>query len=169
MKCKTLRDPTYLPLWIYMHFILAKAEILEGRPRIICDILSNVSNDIVIYRKVKMTATLLQQLIIERIRREGPLTFAEYMRMALYEPNYGYYVTGQAKMGWEGDYYTSTDVSTFFANCVGRQLLRWWERLGRPAHFIVLEQGAGRGDLARGVRDGATREAPDFYAALDYR
>ena len=116
-----------------------------------------------------MTATPLQQLIIERIQREGPLTFAEYMRMALYEPNYGYYVTGLAKMGWEGDYYTSTDVSTFFANCVGRQLLRWWERLGRPAHFIVLEQGAGRGDLARGVYAWATREAPDFYAALDYR
>ncbi len=111
-----------------------------------------------------------KQLIIERIQREGPITFAEYMRMALYEPGYGYYVTGAARIGWEGaDYYTSTDISPFFANCTGRQLSQMWEKLGHPAPFIVLEQGAGRGHLAQGVRAWASQEAPDFNAALDYR
>ena len=68
----------------------------------------------------------LQQLIIERIQREGPLTFAEYMRMALYEPHYGYYMTGSTNIGFEGaDFYTSTDVSsTLFANCCGPLRLR---------------------------------------------
>ncbi len=111
-----------------------------------------------------------KQLIIERIQREGPITFAEYMRMALYEPGYGYYVTRADRIGWEGaDYYTSTDVSPFFANCTGRQLSQMWEKLGHPAPFIVLEQGAGRGHLAQGVRAWASQEAPDFNAALDYR
>ena len=102
-----------------------------------------------------MASTPLQQLIIERISREGPIPFAEYMRMALYEPHYGYYVTEPPKMGWEGDYYTSGDISGtagIFANCMGRQLLQMWEKLRRPAKFIVLEQGAGRGDLAQGIR-----------------
>jgi len=116
-----------------------------------------------------MTHPSLQQLIIERIQREGPLTFAEYMRMALYEPGYGYYVTGAPKMGWQGDYFTSTDVSTLFANCMGRQLYRMWESLKRPTPFLALEQGAGRGDLAPGVRAWAAKEAPDFSTALDYR
>ncbi len=49
-----------------------------------------------------MALTHLQQLIIERIQREGPLTFAEYMRMALYEPHYGYYMTGSTNIGFEG-------------------------------------------------------------------
>jgi SAM-dependent MidA family methyltransferase len=111
----------------------------------------------------------LQQLIIERIQREGPITFAEYMRMALYEPGYGYYVTGPSKVGWEGDYYTSTDISTFFANCMGRQLQHFWQKLGRPVNFIVLEQGAGRGHLAQGIRAWAEQEAPEFNVALDYR
>lgn len=113
--------------------------------------------------------TSLQQRIVERIQREGPISFTDYMRMALYEPDYGYYVTGQAKMGWEGDYYTSTDVADFFASCMGCQLQRMWEKLGKPDPFIVLEQGAGRGDLASGVRTWATQQAPDLYAALDYR
>lgn len=116
-----------------------------------------------------MTSPSLQQLIIERIQREGPITFADYMRMALYEPGYGYYVSGATRVGWEGDFYTSTDVGSFFANCMGRQLQQMWEQLGKPAPFSVLEQGAGRTDLAQGVRIWAEREAPEFYSTLDYR
>src|SRR5438270_9523804 len=116
-----------------------------------------------------MTVHSLQQLIIEHIQHEGPLPFAEYMRMALYEPGYGYYVMGAAKMGWEGDYFTSTDVSTFFANCMGRQLYAMWEKLKRPNPFLIVEEGAGRGHLGEGVRAWAQREAPDFLAVLDYR
>lgn len=115
-----------------------------------------------------MAHTPLQQLITERILHSGPITFAEYMRMALYEPTYGYYVTGPTKIGWEGDYYTSTDISPFFANCMGRQLQQMWEKLGQPLHFIVLEQGAGRAHLAHGVRTWAQQQAPDFNTALDY-
>src|SRR5579859_3805753 len=99
-----------------------------------------------------MPYSALHQLISERIQRKGPIPFAEYMRMALYEPGYGYYMTGAAKMGWEADYFTSTDVSSLFANCMGRQLFARWEEWRRPAHFIALEQGAGRGHLGEGVR-----------------
>ena len=111
----------------------------------------------------------LDQVIRERIQRDGPITFAEYMRMALYEPGYGYYVTGTAKMGWEADYFTSTDVSNLFAHCMGRQLFGMWEKLNSPGHFIVLEQGAGRGNLAEGVQLWAQKEAPEFFEVLDYR
>ncbi len=113
--------------------------------------------------------TPLQDCIVERIRREGPISFADYMRMALYEPGHGYYVTGAAKMGWEGDYYTSTDVADFFANCMGRQLQHMWQKLDKPDPFIVLEQGAGRGDLASGVQAWLAHEAPDLHASLAYR
>ncbi len=112
----------------------------------------------------------LQQRILDRIRRDGPITFADYMRMALYEPGLGYYVAGAQKMGWQGaDYFTSADVVDFFAHCMGRQLQRMWEQLRRPARFVVLEQGAGRGNLAESVLAWARQEAPDFCAALDYR
>jgi SAM-dependent MidA family methyltransferase len=110
----------------------------------------------------------LYQLIRERIQREGPITFADYMRMALYEPDYGYYMTGAAKMGWEGDYYTSTDVSSFFARCLGRQLLQMWKMLACPTPFVVREQGAGRGNLATSIQAWAAAEEPAFSETLDY-
>lgn len=114
--------------------------------------------------------TEVEQRIRERIQREGPLSFADYMQMALYEPGCGYYVSGTHKMGWEGkDYFTSSDLSTLFAACMGRQLQRMWEQLKRPAPFIALEQGAGRGNLGQSIRTWAEKEVPDFYSALDYR
>ena len=114
-----------------------------------------------------MTEPTLQQLIIERIQRNGPIPFADYMRMALYEPGYGYYVTGPARMGWSGDYFTSSDVSSLFSHCLSRQLVQLWEQLVHPAPFVVLEQGAGRGDIARHVRAWFAKEHPDI--SLDYR
>ncbi len=116
-----------------------------------------------------MPVSILQQRIIERIQQQGALPFADYMRMALYEPGYGYYVSGPARMGWEGDYYTSTDVTDFFAHCMGRQLQHIWEELDRPSSFLVVEQGAGRGDLASDLRAWAALETPDFNEALDYQ
>lgn len=112
--------------------------------------------------------TPLQQVIVERIEREGPIPFADYMRMALYEPENGYYVSGPMKMGWEGDYYTSTDVSAFFAHCMGRQLHQLWQRLEQPTPFIVLEQGAGRGDLAQEVQSWIKEAFPELSSALEY-
>ncbi|GHO88975.1 class I SAM-dependent methyltransferase [Dictyobacter formicarum] len=116
-----------------------------------------------------MQVSSLQHVIFERIQQMGPLSFADYMRMALYEPGYGYYVTGEAKMGWEGDYYTSTDIADFFAHCMGRQLKKMWKQLGQPVRLGVLEQGAGRGDLARQIHDWANAHEPALAAALDYR
>ncbi len=101
-----------------------------------------------------MTSTALQQRIIERIHKEGPISFADYMRVALYDPDDGYYVTGRARMGWEGgDYFTSADISTFFAHALARQLVLWWQKLGEPARFIVLEQGVGQRKPGAGDSD----------------
>jgi SAM-dependent MidA family methyltransferase len=115
-----------------------------------------------------MIETPLSQLISQRIKEVRAITFAEYMRMALYEPGYGYYVSGSTKVGWEGDFYTSTDVADFFANCMGRQLRQFWEQLERPNPFVVLEQGAGRAHLAQGVHKWAEQTTPDFATALEY-
>ena len=115
-----------------------------------------------------MARSPLHQLIVARIQRDGPISFADYMRMALYEPDYGYYVSGPAKMGWEGDYYTSTDVSSFFAYCMGQQLFQMWEILEYPSPFVVVEQGSGRGNLVQGIRLWAERNAPPLHAVLDY-
>ncbi|GHO43657.1 SAM-dependent methyltransferase [Ktedonospora formicarum] len=114
------------------------------------------------------TTTPLQERILDQIRRQGPLTFADYMRMALYEPNYGYYVNGKTRVGWEGDFFTSSDVSEMFAHCMGRQLFQMWEMLRQPRRFNVVEQGSGRALVSQGVQAWAEQEQPAFAEALHY-
>ncbi|WP_052891287.1 class I SAM-dependent methyltransferase [Thermogemmatispora carboxidivorans] len=115
------------------------------------------------------TSSLLEQRLIVRIEREGPLSFAEYMRIALYDPESGYYTAGTPRIGWSGDYFTSGDLGDFFAHCLGRQLWQMWEELGRPQPLRIWEQGAGRGELEAGVRAWAEQEQPEFARALSYR
>jgi SAM-dependent MidA family methyltransferase len=110
--------------------------------------------------------TPLAELLSERIRRFGPITFADYMRECLYHPVHGYYSKAESKRF--ADYYTSVDVHPIFARLLARQFAEMWESLGRPAEFTLVEAGAGVGRLAAQVLDFCEVKFPDFYGALRY-
>jgi SAM-dependent MidA family methyltransferase len=101
----------------------------------------------------------------QRIAVDGPLTFAEFMEMALYDPEHGFYARGP--IGADRHFVTSPHVSPAFASLVARQLAECWESLSRPAPFTVVELGAGDGSLARGIID-AAGAVPELSTALDY-
>ena len=94
--------------------------------------------------------TPLAELLADRIRRFGPLTFADYMRECLYHPVQGYYSKAESKRF--ADYYTSVDVHPVFGRLLARQFVEMWENLGRPAELMLVEAGA-EGLLAGDVKD----------------
>ncbi len=110
--------------------------------------------------------TPLATLLAERIRRFGPINFAEYMRECLYHPLHGYYSQPEARRCT--DYYTSVDVHPIFGRLLARQFAEMWEQLGRPSEFQLVEAAAGTGQLAGHILDFAQTELPDFYQALRY-
>jgi len=112
---------------------------------------------------------LLVAGIRARLEREGRITFRDFMEMALYHPQHGYYRSPREKMGRSGDYLTSPEVHPLFGHMVGRQLAGMWEVIDSPARFDVLEMGAGNGLLARDVLLWAHRVQPAFLGALTYR
>ncbi len=109
--------------------------------------------------------TPLTDVLLERIRRDGPLTFAAFMEACLYHPEHGYYSQGRSAHG-AGDYFTSPDVGPLFAQLLARQLCEMWEALGRPSAFDVIECGAGRGRLAAQLLAAVAEQGSDFAAAL---
>jgi SAM-dependent MidA family methyltransferase len=110
--------------------------------------------------------TPLAELLADRIRRFGPITFADYMRECLYHPVHGYYSKAESKRF--ADYYTSVDVHPIFARLLARQFGEMWEVLGRPAEFTLVEAGAGVGRFATHVLDFCETKLPAFYGALRY-
>ncbi len=116
-----------------------------------------------------MNDTPLEALIHDRVRAAGALTFAEYMDLALYHPQFGYYTAGKPKVGWAGDFFTSPHLTALFGACIARQLAQMWEKLARPHPFRVVEQGAGQGLLAAQVQTFAREHAPALAEALAYQ
>ncbi len=110
--------------------------------------------------------TPLADLLADRIRRFGPMTFADYMRECLYHPVHGYY--SKAEVTRFADYYTSVDVHPIFGRLLARQFAEMWEQLGRPTEFVLVEAGAGVGRLARHILDFSESKLPAFYRALRY-
>jgi len=90
----------------------------------------------------------LEDIIKDEIRKEGPVTFARFMELALYHPEYGYYGGGRVAIGRAGDYYTSPHVSDVFGRLVAETYLKLKDRVGGgECHFV--EMGAGHGYVAR--------------------
>jgi len=110
--------------------------------------------------------TPLAGLLANRIRRFGPLPFADYMRECLYHPLHGYY--SKAESSRFADYYTSVDMHPIFGRLLARQFAGMWEHLGCPAEFMLVEAGAGVGRLAGHILDFCAAKLPDFYDALRY-
>jgi SAM-dependent MidA family methyltransferase len=106
----------------------------------------------------------LSDAIAGRIRREGPITVAAFMEMALYDPEAGYYASVPVRSGRGGDFYTSVDVGPVFGELVAAQLEEMWRISGGA--FDLVEAGAGNGRLSADVLDAARVRWPDFYDAI---
>ena len=107
-----------------------------------------------------MPATLADRLR-ERIRREGPLSFADFMEAALYDPDEGYYARG-APIGEGGDFVTSPSVSPLFAASIARLFAADAASLGGDVTFV--EVGAGEGRFLADFRTALERDSPHVAA-----
>ena len=94
----------------------------------------------------------LSEIIKEKIKNEGPLSFRDFMDMALYYPSLGYYNSERNKIGKEGDYYTSPVLSSLFGQLIGKQMEEMWMLLDKKP-FTIVEYGAGTGVLCADILD----------------
>ncbi|MEI8343147.1 MAG: SAM-dependent methyltransferase [Verrucomicrobiota bacterium] len=110
----------------------------------------------------------LIDFIRARIVSGGPVTFRWFMEQALYHPCHGYYASGRAAIGKQGDFFTSVSVGSLFGKLLAAQFLEMWNHLGRPDPFTLVEQGANNGDFAADVLAGLKISSPDCLEALRY-
>ncbi|MCA9453031.1 MAG: hypothetical protein KC584_10455, partial [Nitrospira sp.] len=68
---------------------------------------------------------------MSEIGLHGPMSFARFMELALYDVPHGYYMTKKAepdlsssdRIGWDGDYFTAPELSPILAKTLVRQIL----------------------------------------------
>jgi SAM-dependent MidA family methyltransferase len=113
----------------------------------------------------------LEEIIIEKIKKEGPLSFENFMDMALYYPGLGYYASSDRLIGKAGDFYTSSHLHPLFGAMIARQLFEMWEVMDRPQTFHAVEMGAGAGYLCKDILEYLHTTSEDmatFTQSLNY-
>lgn len=88
--------------------------------------------------------TYLKRLIINSPTQL--ITYAEYMDAVLYHPEYGYYMKNKQKIGSQGDFITTSNISDIY----GRMVAKWFARVCKNHELepTFCEIGAGNGRFA---------------------
>ena len=113
----------------------------------------------------------LLAVISRRIRRNAPITVAEYVELALYHEEFGYYASAAQRSGGAGDFFTSVDLGPVFGELLAVQFAEMCDRLlspglvegSRDAGFDVVEAAAGNGRLSRDVLEHLAACFPAVY------
>lgn len=105
----------------------------------------------------------------ERIQREGPISFHDWMQAALYDERDGYYCRSDLmRQGRAGDYRTAPETSPLFAATFAQYFVKSYFDLGAPGRLTIVEAGAGSGQFARGILAALHSNAPEVFAATRY-
>ena len=105
----------------------------------------------------------LADVVARLAQRQGPLSYEQVVDLALYHPEWGFFASG-AGAGRGSDFITSPEVGPLFGAVLARALDRWWDGVGRPDPFVVVEAGAGSGALASAILEAT----PECSPALRY-
>jgi SAM-dependent MidA family methyltransferase len=117
---------------------------------------------------VESDPVLVERLSTE-IRSGGPMTFARFMEVALYDPERGYYRSIAARPGRGGDFLTAPEADPIFGRAIARLLEDVWHLLDEPLRFTVREHGSGSGALAIAALEGLAGEGSGLARAIRWR
>lgn len=110
------------------------------------------------------TKNELKKIILQRIEKKGPISFADFMDLALYHPECGYYQKSASD-----DYYTSAEVHSIFAELLAHFFYQQWKNhFKKEKEFHLVELGCGDGKLAQRILLWFALRAPDLFSKLRY-
>ena len=96
--------------------------------------------------------TPLEELLAAEIRQQGSVGFERFMEAALYHPEHGYYRNARDPFGFEGDFYTSSQMQPVFGRLLAQKIDAWRREMGSPPDFTLVELGAGRGETIAEIK-----------------
>lgn len=111
----------------------------------------------------------LAERLRARIRRNGPISFRDWMQLALYDEREGYYCRpDRVRQGRAGDYRTAPETSPLFAATFARYFAKLFAELGSPSALTIFEAGGGSGEFAEGTLTNLRSRHPQVFAATHF-
>ncbi len=98
-----------------------------------------------------------------KIKKNDLLTVDNYINESLYNKKFGYYMS-KNPFGKKGDFITAPGISILFSEMIAIWLISFWENLGCPKKFNLIELGAGNGEMMK-VLNNTFQRFPKFKSA----
>jgi SAM-dependent MidA family methyltransferase len=99
---------------------------------------------------------------LRNLLQYGDLSFRDFVELALYHPEFGYYTRGENRVGKGGDYVTAPSLSPVFSFAIAGLFREFTGRNeGEVSSFIDI--GCGDGGLVRAVAAQIGEENVRFY------
>ena len=83
-----------------------------------------------------------------KIKKSHELPLDEFINLSLYNKKFGYYMK-KDPFGKQGDFITAPNVSRLFSEMIAIWIVSFWENLGMPKKFNLVELGAGNGEMMK--------------------
>ena len=82
------------------------------------------------------------------LKKNHKIPLDKFIDYSLYNKKNGYYMN-QNPFGKDGDYTTAPNISRLFSEMIAVWTISFWENLGSPNKFNLIELGAGNGEMMK--------------------
>jgi len=103
--------------------------------------------------------------IINILKEKKSIPLDEFISIALYNKKFGYYMKNNP-FGKEGDFITAPMVSILFGEMLAIWCVSFWEHIGKPRKFLLVELGPGDGSLCKNLIK-TFKQFKNFYDSLE--
>ena len=83
-----------------------------------------------------------------KLKKSLNLPLDKFIDLSLYNKEFGYYMK-KNPFGKEGDFITAPNISRLFSEMIAIWVISFWQSLGSPKKFNLIELGAGNGEMMR--------------------
>ena len=83
-----------------------------------------------------------------KLKKNKILPLDQFINLCLYDKKFGYYMK-KNPFGKKGDFITAPNISRLFSEMIAIWIISFWQSLGSPKRFNLIELGAGNGEMMK--------------------
>ena len=96
-----------------------------------------------------------------RSKQKFNIPLDEFINLSLYNKDHGYYMK-KNPFGKKGDFTTAPNISRLFSEMIAIWIISFWQNLGSPKNFNLIELGAGNGEMMKILIE-SFQNFPNFF------
>ena len=101
-----------------------------------------------------------------KLKKNNSLSLDKFINLSLYDKKFGYYMK-KNPFGKKGDFVTAPNISRLFSEMIAIWIISFWQSLGSPKKFNLIELGAGNGEMMKVLIE-SFRNFPVFLNSCNF-